>query len=799
MRSFRFRILALVLSLVTVVISATVLAVVTKAHAEVGRNAALQLRSAADTAREVLRFRGNQLTSAAEVLTSDFGFKEAIASADTATLMSAMSNHRSRIGADVLIVMDRDGGVVASTLETLSARARSELRRLIVEDTDGQLLRLYRLIDGRPYQLVVAPVLAPDPIAWTAMGFALDDKVATDMARLLGVDVSFVAGDGSAPLFVASSRTTGTRESLGDVMTGPSGAPFSIRSHDDDLLTWTNPIRSANGPLTLVLQQSLASALHPYQQLRTWILAIGFGILAVASALAVLLARSATRPVDDLILAVERLEAGDYGIAVPTARTNEFIRLSSAFDAMRSAVAERERIIRHQALHDPLTGIPNRARMTEVLDELLASDGRNGRPLMTCIVQIVEFQHLVGSLGHAAADGVLLEVSKRLVSGVSLHGCVGKAGSDQFLVLLDGAGSEQAMAESDRLAESLRVPFEYAGVSLQLEIRIGVSVFPEDGVRAAELFQLAELALYLAGQAGVAVGVFVPGDDELQRHRLTILGDLRRAIAADQLHLHYQPKVSLPDGRVVGCEALVRWRHPQKGIILPGEFIAHAERTGLIRVLTTWVLGAAFRQLRAWQDLGLDFDLSINVSPADLADPGFADSVVKLLGDTGANAARVILEVTESGAMKDLDNTLRIMEELRVLGIRFSIDDFGTGYSSLAHLRLLPVDEIKIDRSFVSELENMTADDVIVRSTINLGHSLNLKVVAEGVEAAAGWDALADMGCDLVQGYFISKPLSEPDFTRWVHERSAIPSQNREPDPGNAGALVVTTSKSMRG
>jgi len=783
MRSFRFRILALVLSLVTAVVSATVIAVVSKAHAEVGRQAAQHLHSAADTAREALKFRGNQLTSAVEVLTSDFGFKEAIASGDKATLLSAMANHRSRIGADALIVLDRDGAVMASTLATLSARTQADLRNLIADDTDGQMLRLYRLVDGRPYQLVIAPVLAPDPIGWTAMGFALDDKVAADMARLLGVDVSFIAGSGTEPLYVAGSRTTGQRENLADVMAGASAVPFPVRTDSDELLTLTNPIRSANGPLTLVLQQSLASALRPYLQLRASILAIGLGILAVASALAVLLARGATRPVDKLIVAVERLEAGDYETPVPTARTNEFTRLSNSFDAMRGAVAERERIIRYQAMHDSLTGLPTRARMTELLDELLVAKRREGRAVATCIVEILQFRNIVGSFGHAAADGVLREIALRLASEEGMRDRVARVGTDQFFVILERLEENSSVRAADLIGEKLRAPFDYDGVSLQLETRIGVSRFPEDADCAADLMQLADLALYRATEAGTGLGAFVPGDDEVHRHRLAILGALRRAISADELELHYQPKVSLRTGAVVGCEALVRWRHPQKGMIPPVEFIAHAERTGLIRVLTTWVLGAAFRQLHAWQKIGLDLDVSINVSPVDLADPDFADSVIALLTQTGVDATHVVLEVTESGAMKDLANTLRIMEQLRVLGIRFSIDDFGTGYSSLAHLRRLPVDEIKIDRSFVQELENKSADDVILRSTINLGHALNLKVAAEGVEVAFGWDALGRLGCDLVQGYFVSKPLAAADFIAWMGKRQGDPPASAAPRP----------------
>ena len=780
MRSFHSRILALVLGLVTVVLTATIIAVVVKARDEVGRQAALQLRSAAGTAREVLTFRGNQLTSAVEVLAADFGFKEAVASADTATLMSAVANYRSRIGADVLVVLDPEGRPVASSLATLSPQTRADLQALVAADADGQLLRLYRLIDGRPYQLVFAPVLAPDPIGWTAMGFALDDKVAADLARLLGVDVSFVAGTGQPP-FVASSLPPTQRAGLAEAAATRAAAPFPVHSGEDEFLTLTNPIRAANGPLTLVLQQSLAGSLRPYRQLRGSILAIGLAILAAASTLAALLARSATRPVDELTRAAERLEAGDYETPVPAARTTELSRLASAFNAMRGAVAERERTIRHQALHDPLTGLPTRVYMTEVLDTLLVAARRQDRSLTACVVEIQQFKNIGGSLGHAAADEVLREVAQRLTATRDLQQRVARIATDQFLVVLEQVDGPQALRRANELAETLRRPLDYAGVSLQLETRIGLSVFPDDGAGAAELIQRADLALYRATESGTAVGAFVRGDDEMRRQRLEILGDLRRAIAEDELELHYQPKVSLKSGTVVGCEALVRWRHPQRGMIPPGDFIPHAERTGLIRLLTAWVLEAAFRQLRLWQGAGHDLDVAINVSAADLADEEFANAVILQLAQTGADATRVMLEVTESNAMKDLPHTVRIMEELRVLGIRFSIDDFGTGYSSLAHLRRLPVDEIKIDRSFVRELETRTSDDVIVRSTISLGHALELKVVAEGVEVATSWDALERLDCDLVQGYFVAKPMPAAEFTAWLKGRrvAAAPAGRR--------------------
>jgi diguanylate cyclase (GGDEF)-like protein len=778
MRSFRTRILALVLGLVTAVLTATVVAVVAKARSEVGREVSQQLRTAADTARAALQFRGDQLASAADVLTSDFGFKEAVASGDAPTLRSAIRNHRSRIGADILIVLDPDGRPLASTLAGLSPSARDDLQELVASDPDGQMLRLYRLIDGRPYQVVLAPVLAPDPIAWAAMGFALDDKVARDLAGVLGVEVSFVAGGGDRAL-IASSLAPALRTVLADAVGHEAGKPFTLVAGADEYLTWSNPIRSANGPLTLVLQRSLAGALRPYQQLRDAIIVIGLAILALASAFAAMLARSATRPVDELTRAAERLEAGDYDAELPQATTIELARLASAFDTMRRAVGERERTILHQAAHDALTGLPTRGRMSAILDDVLVAARRRGRAVSVCLIEVQQLENVVGSFGHAAADELICEMARRLADDERIAGRVARIGTDQFLVVLDGMDARQAPPRAAELGERLRGAFDYQGVSLLLEACIGVGVFPDDGARASDLLQCADLALSHAKESGVTVGSFVRGDDERQRHRLAVLGELRRAIAADDLELHYQPKVTLPAGTPVGCEALVRWRHPQRGYIPPNDFIPDAERTGLIRAVTAWVLDAALRQLRSWEAAGFALDVSVNVSPADLADPGFADALTVMLAETGADATRLVLEVTESAAMKDLPKTLRVMEQLRVLGIRFSIDDFGTGYSSLAHLKRLPVDEIKIDRSFVQELESRQGDEVIVRSTINLGHALNLKVVAEGIEVPYSWDRLGSLGCDLAQGYFVAKPMSADEFTRWVSARIVTNSPQR--------------------
>ncbi len=766
LNSFRSRILALVLGLVTLVLTAMVIAIAVKGRAEVERQVGIQLHTAADTAREALKFRGSRLASAVDVLTTDFGFREAVASGDAPTLLSAVENQRARINADLLIVMTPDGQPAASTLGALSSRTKNDLKDLILGNTDAETLQLYRLIDGRPYQLVIAPVLAPEPIGWAAMGFALDDGVAADMSRLLGVDVSFVADGERGSSYVATSLKSAERPTFAAIKDMPVARPFVVTVGGDKVLTLTNPIRSANGHLTVVLQRSLASALRPYNDVRNSMLAIGALLLAVASALAVWLARSATKPVEDLTKAAERLAAGDYTVQVPPARTTELKRLAGAFNSMRTAVADREATIRHQADHEPLTDLPTRVRITSILDGVLTEARHVNGTVGICLIEIQELQSIIGSFGHAAGDEVLSEVARRLTAAQNGLERVGHIGTDRFIVLLE-AGQENSYA-ADRLIERLRGPFYYAAISFHLEIRVGIVAFPMDGACASELLQRADLALYRAKESGATIGAYLKGDDDNHRQRLAVLGELQHAIASDELELHYQPKVTAATGQPVGCEALVRWRHPEKGFIPPSDFVPHAERTGAIRSLTRWVLKTAMRDLKRWQEAGLEVDVSINVSAVDLADPGFGDSIVMLLAETGAVASHIFLEVTESAAMKDMAATLRMMEQLRVLGTRFSIDDFGTGYSSLAHLKRLPVDEVKIDRSFILELEANCDDDVIVRSTINLGHALHLKVVAEGVEMASSWETLDRLGCDLIQGYFISKPLPIQEFIAWM-------------------------------
>jgi diguanylate cyclase (GGDEF)-like protein len=648
-------------------------------------------------------------------------------------------------------------------------------------------IAVIHIVEGRPYQLVLAPVRAPEVIAWVAMGFAIDDGFAADIARLVGVEVSFVSAESGRASLVASSMPAEERPTSSDLRGRPAGSVFVTRSTDDEYFGLVDDLPTSGGQLRIVLASSMAAALRPYQELRLAIAGIGASILFVAGILAVLLSNSATRPVKRATDAARRIESGDYSFEVQGDSTREFTRLASAFNAMRSSVAEREERILYHAHHDALTGLMNRTRAALALDQMIEANARATlaqppatrdplpatSPISACIVDLQRFRDVNASLGHDVGDEILRETARRLVSAVTDPERVARLGADKFLLILelDAAAACRAVATlNTRLCKGMEV----AGVSLLLETRSGVASFPAHAATARELLRGADIALHRAKDSSATVCVFEPGDGAEQRRRLAVLSDLRRAIEANELEVYYQPKGDVRTGRVVGCEALVRWHSPRHGNVSPTEFVAYAERTGVIRLLTSWVLRSALRQLREWQDAGLDLTVAVNLSAADLTDPNLAFEIATLLDETGALPTRVLLEITETTAMRELPNAIRVMDQLRALGVRFAIDDFGTGYSSLASLQRLPVDEIKIDRSFVRELGADSNDGVIVRTTIELGHAMGLRVVAEGVEDEASLRMLRTLDCDMAQGYLLSRPLPPAEFRVWLAERAAV-------------------------
>jgi diguanylate cyclase (GGDEF)-like protein len=416
--------------------------------------------------------------------------------------------------------------------------------------------------------------------------------------------------------------------------------------------------------------------------------------------------------------------------------------------------------IQRRAHYDGLTGLPNRALFRAQVEAALAAGDMEA---VVLLLDVDHFKEVNDALGHELGDELLRGIGERL-GALCEDETVARLGGDEFAVLLPHGSAGQAETFAARIHEALEHPFEVGGFPLEVAASVGIAVFGEHGEDADALLQHADVAMYVAKSAHAGTAVYSAEQDTNDAERLALAGELRRAIEQEELVVHYQPKADLLTGRIVGVEALVRWIHPERGFIPPDAFIGIAERTGLIKPLSRYVLRAAIDQCAAWAAEGLDLHVAVNLTIPDLLDLELPDRIAAMLAQAGVPSGQLELEVTESTILADPFRVRHVIDRLNALGIGFAIDDFGTGYSSLAYLKQLPVQTIKIDRSFVMDMLASESDAAIVRSTIDLARNLGLRVVAEGVETEAMWDALREQGATLAQGYLISKPVSAADL-----------------------------------
>jgi diguanylate cyclase (GGDEF)-like protein len=423
----------------------------------------------------------------------------------------------------------------------------------------------------------------------------------------------------------------------------------------------------------------------------------------------------------------------------------------------------------HQALHDALTGLPNRTLFADRLTHALLSCRRSGDSVAVLLLDLDRFKEVNDSLGHQYGDELLRQFGTRVDSVLRAGDTLARLSGDEFAVLLPNAGAEEATALAERVIAGVHQSFTVHDVTVDVEVSVGVAVAPAHAEDTEALLRCADVAMYAAKDAKTGLVVYRPEMHIHDSPRLLLLGDLRRALdATDQLMLYYQPKVGLRFGEVCGLEALVRWQHPTRGMVAPADFIPIAETTGLINRLTSYVLRQAIQQAREWLDRGLSVPVAVNLSPRCLLDASLPTQVTSLLEEYRLPATLLRLEVTETAIMANPGLAMATLTSLHNLGVRLSIDDYGTGYSSMAYLKRLPVDELKVDRSFVL---NMTGDDndaILVRGAIDLGHNLGLTVVAEGVEGSEHVTALQDLGCDIAQGYHYARPMPPDELGRWL-------------------------------
>ena len=767
--SFQARIAGVLIALLLIVVCAVYFAVKVATGDAVRTQAQAQLEVGSRVFERLIDLRGKRLRDAVQLLSADFGFRDAVASSDSSTIRSVLLNHGKRINASDMFLLGMDGVVIASTVPDVPEGSKFVYdQALRTAKRSGQSVLIVPG-GGTPHLLVESTVLAPLPIGRVVMGFTIDSDIAEELHSLSGLEVSFLTiEDGKAGNLI-STQPEALHPGLIELMRSSSGGQMRVTEQSNlnflsQTLMLANTGNSGDGQVLALLQSPLDKALQAFAPLDEKIFWISMAALLASLLGTLALARSVSLPVRALAIAAKRIGDGDYETPVNMARTDELGMLANAINAMQHGIAVREGQLAHNALHDNLTGLPNRALVMERLGSAIAAE----RPVALLYLSIENLSAINESSGAEGVEQLLLQVGQRLQSTLRAGDTVARLSANEFLLLLDQTTSDGAVATGDALQRLFSEPQRIDNHDIALECCIGITVYPENGNSAQELVNRAAIARKDAAFLPGRLQIYQDGRDLAHQRQISLIRDLRKAPQNGELMLHYQPKLDIRKGTVRQAEALLRWAHPQFGNVSPAEFIVLAERTGSIHLLTNWVIEEAMRQLAEWRKRGLVLQVSVNISADDLLGDDLAGFVVGLLKQYGVPAEQLVFEITESAIMSQPEKALVVLHKLRDCGISLSIDDFGTGYSSLAHLKRLPVQELKIDQSFVRDLDETSEDAVIVRSTIEMSHNLGLKVVAEGVEYQHSLDLLRRWHCDTAQGYLISRPLTAAAFETWI-------------------------------
>jgi diguanylate cyclase (GGDEF)-like protein len=745
---FRFRSLKLRIAVAYATLFALVLAAVVllagNGIARFGENSASRdLAANARVFDEIIALRAQQMRGSTDILSRDFGFREAVATHDDATIESALLSLRQRSRSAAAFVVGLDGSIVGSSDAALPA----------VEDLwdaldAGQERGVIRL--GEKLALAAAsPVETPDAIGWLVMAQPLDAAEMKRLSRLAAVDID-------ARVLPASRLPTALgNATLGNVVETNDG---------DRILHHVTALPALQQDLwpRLLLNHSLSEALAEYSGLQWLLAALAAAGLSLVVVLSWRVARTITSPLRALDAATRRLGEGKDA-KVEITSEDEIGRLGASFNTMVDAIAERERQITHVALHDGLTNLPNRKLFVEQLDHALLRR-RDDMQLMVVYVDLDDFKVVNDTLGHPAGDALLRNVAAHL-QDVLGDAIVARLGGDEFAILLsDLPATENLAALADRLQDCFDRSIVIDGQQADASASLGIAVAPADGVDGITLMKNADLALYRAKRDGKSTYQFFERSlDEQARYRRQMELDLRLAIRDGGFELHFQPLYSLQEERLKAFEALIRWPHPERGMISPAEFIPLAEETGLIVQIGEWVVREACRQAASWPG---DLAVAVNISPKQFLSPNLATVVLSALATSGLPATRLELEITESIFISNVERTLDALHGLRKLGVRIALDDFGTGYSSLSYLRSFPFDKLKIDQSFVRDLTAGGNANAVIRAITTLADALGMETLAEGVEDEAQAEILRQEGCRQIQGYLLSRPIN----ARAVHE-----------------------------
>ncbi|EPM57921.1 HAMP domain/GGDEF domain/EAL domain protein [Pseudomonas syringae pv. actinidiae ICMP 19071] len=775
--SFQARIAGVLIALLLIVVGAVFLAVKVATGDAVRTQAQAQLEVGSRVFERLIDLRGKRLRDAVQLLSADFGFRDAVASADSSTIRSVLLNHGKRINASDMFLLGMDGVVIASTETQVPEGSRFIYDQALRGAKRAGQSVLIVPGGGTPHLLVESTVLAPLPIGRVVMGFTIDSDIAEELRSLSGLEVSFLTVENGQSGDLISTQPPAMHAGLVELMRSSSEGQMLLTEQSNlnflsQTLMLAKSDNGGDGQVIALLQSPLDKAYQAFAPLDEKIFWISMAALLASLIGTLALARSVSLPVRALATAAKRIGDGDYETPVTMARSDELGMLADAINAMQHGIAVREGQLAHNALHDNMTGLPNRALVMERLGSSIAAD----RPVALLYMGIENLKTISESSSAEGVDQLLRQVGQRLQGNSRPGDTVARLSANEFLLLLDNTTSDGAVGIADAMLRLLSEPQRIDNHDYALECCIGITVYPEHGDSAQELVNRAAIARKDAAFIPGRLQIYQDGRDLAHQRQICLIRDLRKAPQNGELMLHYQPKLDIRQSYVRQAEALLRWTHPRFGNVSPAEFIVLAERTGSINLLTNWVIEEAMRQLAEWRQRGLVLQVSVNISADDLLGDDLAGYVMKLLKQYGVPAEQLVFEITESAVMSEPEKALIVLHRLRDCGISLSVDDFGTGYSSLAHLKRLPVQELKIDQSFVRNLDETSEDAVIVRSTIEMSHNLGLKVVAEGVEYQHSLDLLRRWHCDTAQGYLISRPLTAAAFEAWITTFQISPS-----------------------
>ncbi|MDO9420155.1 MAG: EAL domain-containing protein [Herminiimonas sp.] len=765
--SLSSRIVIVMLALLLAVQVAGFWAVRAAVERQVRNEITSDLTVAARIWERLLQQNAQRLREASIVLAADYGFRSAVTTGDQDTIASALENSGERIGASITALLDPNLRLVSSSQtggsDAMVATVLSDIGTILSKDVDGSRVAL---VNGGVYQFVMIPVRAPLTVGWVLMGFPVSQPLLDDLKRLSGVNITLLSGKNAD---THELKLTTLRQQHEAVLRAAQVGAQEVKIDGDSMVARYVAIEAVGGALQVVLMRSIAEVNAPFAKLQ-WMLGLitlgGVFLFAIGSQQA---ARWVTQPLKELTLLAQALASGNFDVKVAgKERGDEVGLLANGFDSMRTSIAaQREEILR-LAYWDRLTGLPNREKFREALKAAIENNQDSAAPLVVITLNLDRFKHVNDVLGYAFGDELLKAVAERLQQQVSGPGnLVARLAGDEFAILLTQSDAQIALAVTEQITKAFEVPLAFDEQTVDLSASMGLACWPTDATDADLLLSRSEIAMHAAKTQIAGVLFYTPTLDSSSTLTLSLLSDLRHALQNDELRLFLQPKISTATGQVVAAEALIRWRHPQRGLVPPMDFIPFAEQTGFVRQLTIWMFETAAQQWLNLQPTEGDLRIAINLSTRDLMDLDFPQRLATIMQSTGVSPSAFCLEITESAIMDDPQRAEATLYKLSEQGFKLSIDDFGTGFSSLAYLKRLPVNELKIDKSFVMAMDKDESDAKIVRSTIDLAHNLGLTVVAEGVENEALLNKLRELNCDEAQGYFIAKPMPFDEFVEW--------------------------------